>query len=154
MTSIRDWMASHDTHRDGIRYDSIDLEDEESYPLEGQADIESIESMEDMMDEARELAAAFVSYLSIDEACGCAMIFSNSFNTSDVIGKMPLLNETQIIKIKIRLSKLFKEFIQDYPELSTPSRLKTLFSESVLWRCENIYKNAISHRNRHNIGRW
>lgn len=147
--SINDWMSSHDTHSHGIRYDSIDLEDEVSYPLEWPVDEESMDSMEDLLDEASELGTMFVANLSKDEACGCAMIFGKTINTSNSVEKGCLLEESQIIKIKRRLSKQFQEFVQEYPQLSISGILKTLFSENVLERCERIYKAVIMCKNKH-----
>lgn len=147
--SIKDWMSSHDLHSHGIHYDSIDLEDEEAYSLEGSVDAESMDSMEDMLDEASEHAAMFVANLSKDDACGCAMIFGKTLNTSNSAGKVCLLEESQIIKIKRKLSKQFQEFVQEYPELSTSGILKTLFSENVLERCERIYKAVIMRKNKY-----
>ena len=146
--SIKNWMSSHDMHSHGIVYDDIDLEDEMLDLLEEPVDTESTDNMEDMLDEARELAAMCVADLSKDEACGCAMIFGKTINPSNSVEKGCSLEESQINKIKGRLSKQFQEFVQEYPQLSTSEILKTLFSENVLERCERTYKAVFTSKNK------
>ena len=140
--SIKDWMSSHDTHSHGIRYDGVDLEDEVAYPLEGPVDSDSLDSVDDLIDEARELADIFAARLSDREACACAMMFGKSQGVCKKKAKGPVLKDEEEARVKQRLSKLFEEFVLDYPQLASSATLKRLFSENVLEACEDIYMSA------------
>ena len=135
----RDWMSSHDTHLQGIRHKNADLDYEEKIqPMAGLIVDESIDDVENMIDEARELAKIFVSHLSGKEACACAIIFGKI--------KKNLKGNFSTQDIEKRLSKLYNEFIYDYPELSVSDSLRVLFSEKVVELCVNMYKNKIEFK--------
>lgn len=137
--SIKDWMVSHDNHFQGIRYRSCNIEDEEAFPLEGFVDPESMESVENIIDESRELAKIFVSRLSEYEVCACAILYGNGYKFDP--NRALSIKEKE--NIKRLLSAIFDEFIQDYPVLAMSNRLRSIFSQSVTEICDDIYRRKL-----------